>query len=67
MENSRRKPGVSRQDTIPATILYMLTVDQHDRMTVERRVADAPSDSRSRNVKTSDIARLMELFQVTSL
>ncbi|RDB23416.1 hypothetical protein Hypma_009439 [Hypsizygus marmoreus] len=38
-----------------------------DRQNVERRVAEASSDSKSRNVKTSDIARLMELFQSSLL
>ncbi|KAF9467176.1 hypothetical protein BDZ94DRAFT_1186225 [Collybia nuda] len=40
---------------------------KHDRLNVERRVADAPSDSKTRHVKTSDIARLMELFQSSLL
>ena len=41
-------------------------MSQHDRINVERRVQEAPADSKYRNVKTSDIARLMELFQVLS-
>jgi len=40
---------------------------QHDRINVERRVEEAPAGSKSRNVKTSDIARLMELFQVSTV
>ncbi|KAG5636872.1 hypothetical protein H0H81_006533 [Sphagnurus paluster] len=40
---------------------------KYDRQNVETRVAEAPADSKSRNVKTSDIARLMELFQSSLL
>ncbi len=38
---------------------------QHDRLNVERRFSDNnKGDARMQTVKTSDVARLMELFQV---
>ena len=37
---------------------------QHDRQNVERRISDAPVGSLGSQVRTSDVARLMELFQV---
>ncbi|KDQ49112.1 hypothetical protein JAAARDRAFT_717595 [Jaapia argillacea MUCL 33604] len=40
---------------------------KHDRLNVERRVSEAPADSNNANVKVSDIARLMELFQSSLL
>ncbi|KAJ7704397.1 hypothetical protein B0H17DRAFT_1224407 [Mycena rosella] len=40
---------------------------KHDRLNVERRLAEAPQGSEVRNVKTSDVARLMELFQSSLL
>lgn len=40
---------------------------KHDRLNVQRRVEEAPSDSKAGNVRTSDIARLMELFQSSLL
>ncbi|KAJ7481494.1 hypothetical protein FB451DRAFT_129897 [Mycena latifolia] len=40
---------------------------KHDRINVERRMAEAPQGSSIRNVRTSDIARLMELFQSSLL
>ncbi|KAJ7164881.1 hypothetical protein C8R46DRAFT_1163554 [Mycena filopes] len=36
---------------------------KHDRLNVERRMAETPPGSDVRNVRTSDVARLMELFQ----
>ncbi|KAJ6590977.1 hypothetical protein DFH09DRAFT_908072 [Mycena vulgaris] len=36
---------------------------KHDRLNVERRMSEAPQGSNVRNVRTSDVARLMELFQ----
>nr|GAT44417.1 predicted protein [Mycena chlorophos] len=36
---------------------------KHDRLNVERRVVDIPQGSDMHNVRTSDVARLMELFQ----
>ncbi|KAF8892892.1 hypothetical protein BD779DRAFT_1436351 [Infundibulicybe gibba] len=36
---------------------------KHDRIDVERKVSEAPEGSKAQNIKTSDIARLMELFQ----
>ena len=44
--------GVTHKDT------------QHDRLSVERRITDSTSIG---PVRTSDIARLMELFQVRKL
>jgi hypothetical protein len=52
---------------ITHTASTYLASAQHDRIDVEKRISDAPSDSRHRNVKTSDIARLMELFQSSLL
>lgn len=49
---------------VPCSRLTMISLNQHDRMSVERRVADAPDGARSRGVRTSDVSRLMELFQV---
>ncbi|KAK6974961.1 hypothetical protein R3P38DRAFT_567656 [Favolaschia claudopus] len=40
---------------------------KHDRLNVERRLAETQPGSDVRNVRTSDIARLMELFQVGCL
>ncbi|KAJ7291267.1 hypothetical protein C8J57DRAFT_1272083 [Mycena rebaudengoi] len=40
---------------------------KHDRLNVERRMSETPPGSDIRNVKTSDIARLMELFQSSLL
>ncbi|KAJ7052793.1 hypothetical protein C8F01DRAFT_1169981 [Mycena amicta] len=40
---------------------------KHDRLNVERRVVDTPQGSDVRNVRTSDVARLMELFQSSLL
>ncbi|ESK98018.1 hypothetical protein Moror_454 [Moniliophthora roreri MCA 2997] len=40
---------------------------KHDRLNVERRLQDSPPDSGIQRVKTSDIARLMELFQSSLL
>ncbi|KAF7329743.1 hypothetical protein MKEN_00237600 [Mycena kentingensis (nom. inval.)] len=40
---------------------------KHDRLNVERRVVDVPQGSDMHNVRTSDIARLMELFQSSLL
>ncbi|KAL0567601.1 hypothetical protein V5O48_014388, partial [Marasmius crinis-equi] len=40
---------------------------KHDRLNVERRLQDAPPESGIQRVKTSDIARLMELFQSSLL
>lgn len=37
---------------------------QHDRENVERRISNAPVGSLGSQVRTSDVARLMELFQV---
>jgi hypothetical protein len=36
---------------------------QHDRLSVERRIAEAQMQPAAAAVKTSDVARLMELFQ----
>ncbi|KAF9070138.1 hypothetical protein BDP27DRAFT_1221257 [Rhodocollybia butyracea] len=36
---------------------------KHDRLNVERRLSEIPSDCGINRVKTSDVARLMELFQ----
>lgn len=36
---------------------------KHDRQNVERRISDAPVGSLGSQVRTSDVARLMELFQ----
>ena len=44
-----------------------LRLDQHDRLSVERRLSNAAEgqgNSPLSDIKTSDIARLMELFQV---
>ncbi|KIK68285.1 hypothetical protein GYMLUDRAFT_35665 [Collybiopsis luxurians FD-317 M1] len=40
---------------------------KHDRLNVERRLTEVPPDSGVNRVKTSDIARLMELFQSSLL
>ncbi|KAF9045485.1 hypothetical protein BJ165DRAFT_1528347 [Panaeolus papilionaceus] len=40
---------------------------KHDRLNVERRIDDSSADRRHQGVKTSDIARLMELFQSSLL
>ncbi|KAF9267949.1 hypothetical protein L218DRAFT_970745 [Marasmius fiardii PR-910] len=40
---------------------------KHDRLNVERRLQDSPPESGIHRVKTSDIARLMELFQSSLL
>ncbi|KAJ8083104.1 hypothetical protein PM082_008972 [Marasmius tenuissimus] len=40
---------------------------KHDRLNVERRLQESPPDSGIQKVKTSDIARLMELFQSSLL
>ncbi|KAK7042466.1 hypothetical protein R3P38DRAFT_2890638 [Favolaschia claudopus] len=40
---------------------------KHDRLNVERRLAETQPGSDIRNVRTSDIARLMELFQSSLL
>ncbi|KAF7366723.1 hypothetical protein MSAN_00930400 [Mycena sanguinolenta] len=40
---------------------------KHDRLSVERRIAETPLGSDVRNVRTSDVARLMELFQSSLL
>ncbi|KAE9390639.1 hypothetical protein BT96DRAFT_833178 [Gymnopus androsaceus JB14] len=40
---------------------------KHDRLNVERRMTEGPPDSGINRVKTSDIARLMELFQSSLL
>ncbi|KAF8208189.1 hypothetical protein K438DRAFT_1813576 [Mycena galopus ATCC 62051] len=40
---------------------------KHDRLNVERRIVETPPGSDVRNVKTSDVARLMELFQSSLL
>ncbi|KAJ3888665.1 hypothetical protein GG344DRAFT_79548 [Lentinula edodes] len=40
---------------------------KHDRLNVERRMTEVPPDSGISRVKTSDIARLMELFQSSLL
>ncbi|KAJ3774587.1 hypothetical protein FB446DRAFT_728283 [Lentinula raphanica] len=40
---------------------------KHDRLNVERRMSEVPPDSGVSRVKTSDIARLMELFQSSLL
>ncbi|KAJ7084015.1 hypothetical protein B0H15DRAFT_849757 [Mycena belliarum] len=40
---------------------------KHDRLNVERGMAGAPDGSAVRNVRTSDVARLMELFQSSLL
>ncbi|KAJ3984032.1 hypothetical protein F5890DRAFT_1554448 [Lentinula detonsa] len=40
---------------------------KHDRLNVERRMLEVPPDSGVSRVKTSDIARLMELFQSSLL
>ncbi|KAJ7253037.1 hypothetical protein B0H12DRAFT_601955 [Mycena haematopus] len=40
---------------------------KHDRLNVERRIAEIPPGSDVRNVRTSDVARLMELFQSSLL
>ncbi|KAJ7028689.1 hypothetical protein C8F04DRAFT_963618 [Mycena alexandri] len=40
---------------------------KHDRLNVERRMAETPPGSDVRNVRTSDVARLMELFQSSLL
>lgn len=68
--NSNEKPGASRfvsdiyllhgqQDMIP--------FPQHDRLNVERRVSESTADSKQQTVKTSDVARLIELFQSSLL
>ncbi|KAJ7628411.1 hypothetical protein FB45DRAFT_748740 [Roridomyces roridus] len=40
---------------------------KHDRLSVERRMAETAPESYVRNVRTSDVARLMELFQSSLL
>ncbi|CAK5278098.1 unnamed protein product [Mycena citricolor] len=40
---------------------------KHDRLNVERRMAEMPVGTDGRNIRTSDIARLMELFQSSLL
>ncbi|TFK75628.1 hypothetical protein BDN72DRAFT_786875 [Pluteus cervinus] len=40
---------------------------KHDRLNVQRRVAEASEGAPGRGVKTSDVARLMELFQSSLL
>ncbi|KAJ7792655.1 hypothetical protein B0H14DRAFT_2469919 [Mycena olivaceomarginata] len=40
---------------------------KHDRLNVERRMSETPQGSDVRNVRTSDVARLMELFQSSLL
>jgi hypothetical protein len=40
---------------------------KHDRLNVEKRVQEGGSDKLGRGVKTSDVARLMELFQSSLL
>ncbi|KAJ7845894.1 hypothetical protein B0H13DRAFT_2363387 [Mycena leptocephala] len=40
---------------------------KHDRINVERRMAETPTGSDVQNVRTSDVARLMELFQSSLL
>ncbi|KAJ3512340.1 hypothetical protein NLJ89_g3572 [Agrocybe chaxingu] len=40
---------------------------KHDRLTIERRISETAGDHKQQNVKTSDIARLMELFQSSLL
>ena len=40
---------------------------KHDRLNVEKRLQEGGSDKPSRGVKTSDVARLMELFQSSLL
>ncbi|KAF5325469.1 hypothetical protein D9619_009745 [Psilocybe cf. subviscida] len=40
---------------------------KHDRLNVERRLAEQGAEQKSQGVKTSDIARLMELFQSSLL
>ncbi|KAJ7625098.1 hypothetical protein DFH06DRAFT_1008378 [Mycena polygramma] len=40
---------------------------KHDRINVERRMAETSDSSYVRNVRTSDVARLMELFQSSLL
>ncbi|KAJ6588325.1 hypothetical protein B0H19DRAFT_1205842 [Mycena capillaripes] len=40
---------------------------KHDRINVERRMAETPDGSYLQNVRTSDVARLMELFQSSLL
>ncbi|PPR00950.1 hypothetical protein CVT24_000257 [Panaeolus cyanescens] len=40
---------------------------KHDRLNVERRIDDSSADRKHQGVKTSDIARLMELFQSSLL
>jgi hypothetical protein len=44
-----------------------LASSQHDRLNVERRLSEAPVGSMGSQVRTSDVARLMELFQVRAL
>ncbi|KAF9011904.1 hypothetical protein BDQ17DRAFT_1387454 [Cyathus striatus] len=40
---------------------------KHDRINVERRTSEAPSDNKAKHIRTSDVARLMELFQSSLL
>jgi hypothetical protein len=44
----------------------VLKTRQHDRLNVERRMSES-ADSKQQTVKTSDVARLMELFQSSLL
>ena len=40
---------------------------QHDRADVQKRINDAPNELSVHQIRTSDIARLMELFQVRAV
>lgn len=64
MRISRRKPGALRFATQCSSFPITHSFSQHDRLNVERRVSEhSNADSRQSVIKTSDVARLMELFQ----
>ena len=67
MRSLRRKGGVSRSVSLMSFSSFAKNknFNQHDRLNVEKRIADG-SATQSGLVKTSDIARLMELFQVST-
>lgn len=45
-------------------LMYAHEGSQHDRADVQKRINDAPNELSVHQIRTSDIARLMELFQV---
>jgi hypothetical protein len=61
MRTLRKKRGVSRYENSTTLAFAIVTAAQHDRLNVERRLSDTNG---SGQIRTSDIARLMELFQV---